>query len=531
MPNINSILDKHVTFQCECIDRMYLNAYIPILQLPGQMVSFLMKQRQQPIPSPALLGQLSRSFVAAVERFAETEHIPIIRFQKGQRKEEVARPYFEQVAGGEGVVLIGVAQEKATAFRGYHPRRGPTGVPHYEFTRASVCVNHYYFYILDRYFGPSFIKICSYAPFTGRVWLNGHEWVKRQLNKRGVSFTGLDNCLLSAPEPALVQQVCDSLSAGHVAAFFRRWMTVLPQPLPVEDRQAGYRYELSILQFEVSLTKVFDRPLSGRQFFEEAIRDHLDLGRPDQVQLIFDRRITRRTPGRFRTRVITAGVDPSLHVDYKHSRIKQYYKQGRALRTETTINDTRDFGIGRNLSHLPDLVTIGREANRRLLDAQRTSQRCAISATTFQQVILPSTIDGQRTPGLRFGDPRVMALFASLCQFCHLPNGFTNASLRPLVAAHLALLDYNSHQMTYDLRRLRRKGFIQRLPEKHRYILTPQGRRMTFFFAKTFSRILQPGLNQLDPSTPHDDITPLAKAWHHFDDTLTLFISQSNLIP
>ncbi|MGH8563777.1 MAG: hypothetical protein ACREXW_06660 [Gammaproteobacteria bacterium] len=95
---------------------------------------------------------------------------------------------------------------------------------------------------------------------------------------------------------------------------------------------------MSILQAEFSLTQVLDRPLTGRVFFEEVIRENLDLGRPSQVQLIFDRRVTRRTPGRFRSRVITEGVVPSLHVDYKSSRIKQYHKEGRALQTETTIN-------------------------------------------------------------------------------------------------------------------------------------------------------------------------------------------------
>ena len=337
-----------------------------------------MKHRQQPIPSPALLGRLTRDFVASVERFAEEQFTPIIRFQKGRREE---------------------------AARAYRPKRGLSGVPHYDFAHASACVNHYYFYILDRDFGPSFIKLCSYAPFAGRVWLNGHEWVKRQLQKRGVPFTALDNCLLDAPDATNVQDVCDQLSASHVQAFFRRWMAALPQPLTAEDRRAGYYHDLSILQLEVSLTQVFDRPLSGRQFFEEIIRDHIDLGRPSSVQLIFGRRITRRTPGRFRTRIFTSDVDPSLHLDYKRSRIKQYYKQGRALRTETTINDTRDFGIGRSLINLADLRNIGRDANRRLLDAQRMSQHCATSADSFQQVVLPSSVDGQRAPGLRFGDP------------------------------------------------------------------------------------------------------------------------------
>jgi hypothetical protein len=122
----------------------------------------------------------------------------------------------------------------------------------------------------------------------------------------------------------------------------------LAQPVHPQDEEAGYRYELSILQAEFSLTQMLDRPVSGRIFFEQALHDNLDIGRPDQIGLVFDRRIIRKgrhaTPGRFRTRVITAGVVPSLHVDYKNAKIKQYHKGGRALRTETTINDTRDFG-------------------------------------------------------------------------------------------------------------------------------------------------------------------------------------------
>jgi hypothetical protein len=162
--------------------------------------------------------------------------------------------------------------------------------------------------------------------------------------------------------------------------LLRKWLARLPHPFTPQDRAAGSRYEVSILQAEFSLTQVLDRPLCGRVFFEEVIRENLDIGRPDQVQRIFDRRVTQRTPGRFRTRVLTEGVVPSLPIDHKHSRIKQDHKEGRALRTETTINDPRDFGIGKRLSHLPALRRLGFQVNRRLLDVQRISQDCAVGA-------------------------------------------------------------------------------------------------------------------------------------------------------
>jgi hypothetical protein len=90
----------------------------------------------------------------------------------------------------------------------------------------------------------------------------------------------------------------------------------------MQDREAGYDWDLSIWQMEVSLTQIFDRLLRGREFFEEIIRDNLDLGRPDRVQLIFDRVVTKKTPGEFRTRVIQEGVHPSLHINYKNFDLK-----------------------------------------------------------------------------------------------------------------------------------------------------------------------------------------------------------------
>jgi len=161
----------------------------------------------------------------------------------------------------------------------------------------------------------------------------------------GIAFEALDNGFAAVSDPAALQQICDQLGPEQIDALLRKWLARLPHPFTAADRDAGYRYDISILQAEFSLTQMLDRPVTGRVFFEQVIRDNLDAGRPDQVSLIFDRRLKRTghraTPGRFRTRVITSGVTPSLHVDYKHATIKQYHKEGRALRTETTINDTR----------------------------------------------------------------------------------------------------------------------------------------------------------------------------------------------
>ena len=219
-------------------------------------------------------------------------------------------------------------------------------------------------------------------------------------------------------------------------SFFWRWHRRLPSPLTREDLRAGYVYELAFRQFEVSDTRVFDRPAAGRAFFEQLIRDHLDVGRPDSVSLIFDRRVTRRTPGAFRTKVITNGVDPQVTCYYKSSRIKQYFKEHRALRTETVICDTRDFGIGRRVTaeNWRALRAVGEAANQRLCDAQAADARPAPDVATFAEVTRPSVVDGQHAPGLRFGDPRVMAVLAAIVGFTHLLAGFDNPTLARLVS-------------------------------------------------------------------------------------------------
>ena len=185
-------------------------------------------------------------------------------------------------------------------------------------------INHFYFYLFDPEWGPAFIKTNAYAPFPAWIYLNGHEWAKAQCDKAGISYESLDNGFRSCAEPKKLQAICDRLGSGAVHSFFWRWCHRLPSLFTPSDLRHGYVYELAFRQFEVSDTRVFDRPQAGRAFFEGLIRDHLDIGRPDRVAMIFERKVSSRTPGAFRTKVITRGVDPQVCCYYKSSRLKQY---------------------------------------------------------------------------------------------------------------------------------------------------------------------------------------------------------------
>jgi hypothetical protein len=531
MATIASLLRDRVSLQVNCVDRIFLAGYIPTLQSEGQVVRFLL-DRGFPIPSPAALGKIGEAYVRAVERFAARNRIPVVHFKKGESKEQAARRYMRKAErdGRFGVVMIGVAQEKTSAWRGFR-RGGSDAHPHFSYRRMSVFPNHFYFYIRDRKWGPAFIKTVAYAPYGIWIYLNGHEWAKRQAAKRGIAFEPLDNGFLSVADPAELARICDSLWYRDIERFWEYWQQQLPSPLTAEDRERGYRYRLSVRQLEMSDTRVPDRPAQVREWFELVLRDQLALGRPDNVQIVFARKITSRTPGRFRTRVIAHGVEPQLQAHYKHSKVKQYFKEGRALRTETTINDPQDFGVGRTLdaTNWLALTRIGRETNERLLSAQLAACQCAPDSTTLHQVVSPSTQDGLPAPALRFGDERVMALLSSLCSYRHLFAGLTNKSLRELVAGLIPA--YSPRQMTYDLRRLRRKGLIRRVDGSQAYELTDHGRRIAVFFTKTYTRILNPSLAELDPTLP-DDIaqhSPLARAWRAFEHALDARIAAAAL--
>jgi hypothetical protein len=527
MINVNEILRDHVTLTVDCMDRIYLNGYIPNLQVPGQLVNFLTKHRGNKIPSPALLGQIGNQFAKAVQDYAQEHGIPIIHFEPGQRKDEIAQAYRQAFTQAEGVVFIGIAQEKAKSFKAR--KKDQKGFVGFEWSRQSVRVNHYYFYLQDAEFGPGFIKVCSYMPYPIKVYLNGHEWAKQQLRKAGVDFETLDNGFLSCQDPQQLQALCDQLGPEQIQAFFDKWVEQLPMPLNAADRQAGYRHRLSVWQVEVSRTQVFDDPVHGREFFEAVIKENLDLGRPDRVQLVFDRKIIGSTPGRFRTRVIENGVNPSLYIEYKKSVLKQYFKEHRALRTETIINDPKDFGVRMDLSNLPFLQHIGREVNRRLLDVQRVSHNCHLSQESVARVVLPTvTPDGQRAPGLRFGQARTMALLAALTLFVHNVCGFRHRDLLPQVADLLGS-GYSTHQLTYDLRRLRLKGMIWRVPHSHRYLITPYGCKVALFFTRLHASVFRPGFAALDPRVPIPG--PLAQALADVEQEVKNLIDQAHLAP
>jgi hypothetical protein len=524
---VNEVLGGHVALDIECLDRVYLNAYVPILQSSGQVVAFMTQHLGLPIPSPALFDKIGQRFRRAVASFAEGNDIPWVRFGKGDRKADVMRPYLDRQAatGRSGVAAIGVAQEFQRVWVAYR-RETSTAAPQFTFAKADRRVTCYYFYLWDAGFGPAFIKVCAYFPYPAKIWLNGHEWAKRQAARAGIAFTELSNGFAACDNPAALQEICNRLQPGTIEVFAQRWLHRLPLPFGPADQRAGYWWEISMRQVEVSRTLVSGAPRRARAFFEALIADNLDVGRPANVEIIFGRRIRRDTPGVFRTTIDRPAVGPDtggvvLNLFYKHSRIKQYLKDGRAMRIETVINAPRDLGCNARLPNLEVLQAKARAASHRILEAERAGQGTVLASPAFERIAHPSVdADGRRTPALRFGDPRVMALAGALCTTLLAATGITNKSLRALMTG-LLHTPYTPGQMTYDLRRLRMTGLIHRIDRTNRYILTPDGIKVTVFYTKLHNRLLRPLLAADQPQAPPELRAALRAIDQHIDDYIT----------
>src|SRR5207248_71013 len=479
---VNDMLDGQVALDLECPDRVYLNGYVPNLQVPGQVVLFLTRHLGNPIPSPALVDQIGQRFRRAVDSYARANHIPVVHFAKGQRKAEVMRRQLDWAAasGRSQVAAIGWAQEYAqvASARTGHTE---TGVPQFAFGKAQRRVSCVYFYLWDEQMGAAFIKVTTYFPYPVKVWVNRHEWAKRQAAAAGIGFTALSNGFASCEDPDALQQICDRFGPGTVRVWFERWMSRFPLPLTDADRDAGFWWELSMRQVETSRTLVFDDDCHARAFFEALLCDNMDLGRPENVELLFRRgqRLGRPTipppGGGFKTKIDRCCDLVTVNVFYKNSRLKQYLKDGIALRIETVINDPKDLRCNRLLHNLPELQARARAINHRLLETETAGQGMALVSPVIERITRPTVTDGGRkAPALRFGDLRVQALAGAIAAMLFAVTGITNGSLRALMTG-LLHRPYCMNQGSYDLSWLARNVPLARIPGRNRYTLSRHG--------------------------------------------------------
>ena len=508
----------HVTLDISCLDRLYLNGYVAKLQTPGGVIYFCHDHRGKPIVSPALFEPIGAKFRRDIKDWAQANGIPVIRFKAGERKADVMAPYLDAAAaaGRSQVAAIGCAQEFQLVWTARKRDTDPGGCPQFSFTKEQRRVSVFYVYIWDTTMGSGFIKICSYFPYPVKAWCNGHEWAKRQAAAAGIGFTALSNGFASCQDPAALQAICDRFGPGTVQVWFERWMARLPLPLTGADRDAGYWWELSMRQVETSRTLVFDNDVHARAFFEALLCENMDLGRPENVELLFRRGQRSGRPtlppagGGFRTTIDRYCHLVTVNVFYRNSRLKQYLKNGVALRIETVVNDPKDLRCNRQLHNLPELQDKARAINARLLHTETVGQGTALVSPVIERITRPTlTGEGRKAPALRFGDLRVQALAGAIAAMLFAVTGITNRSLRALMTG-LLHRPYSMTQASYDLSRLARNGLIKRIPGRNSYTLTRDGLLFACFYTRVYEHVLRPLMAPDRPNAPPELTAALA---------------------
>jgi hypothetical protein len=499
----------HVTLDVSCIDRLYLNGYVPRLQTPGGVIYFFHDHRGKPIASPALFEPIGQKFRKDMKDWAQANGVPVIQFKAGGRKADVMAPYLDEAAASERsqVAAIGCAQEFQAVWTARKRDTDPGKPPQFSFTKEQRRVSVFYVYIWDTAMGGGFIKICTYFPYPLKVWVNGHEWAKRQALAAGIGFTELSNGFASCQDPAALQEICDRFSPGHVQVWFERWMARLPLPLTYADRDGGFWWELSMRQVETSRTLVFDAGVHARAFFESLLCENMDLGRPENAELLFRRGETRGfpsdpPPGGFKTKIDQRCELVTMNVFYKSSRVKQYLKDGTALRIETVINSPKDLRVNRRLENLPELQDKARAVNAFLLETETAGQDTVLVSPVIERITRPTvTDDGRKAPALRFGDLRAQALAGAIAAMLFTVPGITNRTLRGLMTG-LLNRPYSMNQASYDLSRLTRNGLIDRIPGRNRYTLTRDGLLFAAFYTRVYDHVLRPLMAPDRPNAP-----------------------------
>lgn len=509
MRSVKDLQEKHIDFELNCHDRLYLNLFVPILCSLGGIVTVIRYLLDYAVPLPSAFREVRDLFICAVHHFAEENGLKIHEFSKKEQnsKEQIAREHLERFPWKEGVFLIGKAQEKVKVPQaGWVPRKNNPDKKWLQLRWGYVMVNQYYFYFRDEDWGVGFIKFSSYAPFCGRFYINGHEYVKNQLEKKGICFEALDNGIGKCEDPKAAQRIADGITAKKLEKLIRKWSRIVPNPLDFMPGRRGnlsLKYEISMLQTEIARTQLWKRAADGLQFFEQVIRENIDLGRPEKVGVIFGKQIRKATRQnhRFMSRVFTYGAIPVFHVYFKTSKLKQYFKEAKALRNEVTINNPRDFGVGKMLTteNFRSLREVGLDTIKRLLRVETLAHDPSVSLVKLDSIEEAAEVAGRRVSPLPRSNKRVRAQFNALIA-CHLiTGGFRNRDLKSRVAHLLGKMpdEITTNQMTYDLRRLRGHGIIEKVEGTNRYELTEEGLHLALFISRVERRVYRDGMAEL----------------------------------
>ena len=493
---MNAFYEHHqnnIRFQYRCFDRILLNGLIQPFQQEERVVGFFGTYRDLYPVSRDVLRDIATQFHNWVINRSKKWAAPILDAPAG-RRDEFVQPYFK-TAKPDQVVCILKAREPARIMTAIGTKKENRW--HLELKQRWV--DQYNFYINDDQWGRIFVRVCPYFPFSARVCLNQHHWIANRLLRRDVRFQQSTNAFTRCSDPAVLQEIADSLTAQDLSRCARKWLAQLtPFFTPRERQQAGVEHRLFFSQVELCDNLIFSRRAAVDRLSERLLDANRTIGQPNKLTVIFGHKISRYHRGKRQTEIEDLNLpNPVIRSHYKNGFIKQYVRDKANLRTEPATNNVTDYGVGKALENLPLLRDKLSAIIDRYHDVQQDILESFVDRGQLLKLTQPTVLsNGKRVPGLKLDHPRQLALMQALVRFSHLAaqDSFSTAEVHADTADAMGrtTADYTLASLRYDLSKLRAKGLVERLNKSRRYRLTPEGYRICVVYLKLFERIYAP---------------------------------------
>jgi len=498
METFARLFGRLLTFVYHCFDRIVIQGYLPLLTRPEHIVYFFRDVHGiQPI-TKEVLRKRTTDYNRWVASFARNHDIPLEWAEKGVRKEDYVQPYLKRMERQNrfGIYFIFKSMEVGPTFRSSPPKY-PTDDPNYRILkRQRSRYTHYYFYIRDERLGAMLLCVGSFLPFQTTHYLNGHDFIERELHRRGIGYRKDDNAFLSTKDPGALQAAADRLSAKVIRERLNYWTLLVGPKFSRKDRQAVALYrEYSINQIEYCRNFIFRRDYPIHKLFERSCDIGLFRLTADKVSEFFGFRVTKRHRGKLCT--VLEKIDHGHHVLRACARkavVRMYEKYARFLRVEALSNRLKDFGLKKGLDNLDAVRRTLAAVTDRFAAFEAESLDVHVDFPLFQRVALPVSLGRSRIPGIKIHDTRLIRLMEVLLHGGVPIAGWRSAEIhqRILAAFNLTSKHYTLTQLRYDMRKLRAHGILERVGRRYAYRLTGKGIRVALMFVLFHKRVCGP---------------------------------------
>ena len=494
---MNAFYEHHknsIEFGYRCFDRLLLNGLIQPFQQPERVLGFFNAYRDGRRVTHRALTEIADQFLYWTKNRSEKWGAPIVEAPEEQRRDEFVLPYLKNT-GPDRVAVILKGREPARILVAIGGKDNDS--PHLEYKQRWV--NQYNFYLNDKHWGPMFVRMCPYFPFSARVCLNQHYWLAIRMRQQKIDFQQCKNAFLRCSHPEQLQELADSLTARDILQCGLKWLAAFtPFFTERERRQAICQHRLFFAQAEYCDNLIFFRRAAVDELEQRLLDMNRTIGQPKKITIIFGRKVTKEYKGKLQTVIEDLDLpNPVIRSHYAHGFAKQYVRDSRLLRTEPATNDVRDYGVNKDVANLPKLRQRMAEIIDNYHNAQQDILETFIDRGQLRKLAEPTILaNGKRIPGLKLDHPRQLALMHALVRFANIAagEGFRSADIHPVVWKALGAKpsQYTPSSFRYDLSKLRAKGLVEKIAHSRRYRLVGKGYSVCLIFLKLFERIYAP---------------------------------------